>query len=148
MKVILLKDDKKLGKKNQIIDVADGYARNQLIPKGIALEATNENINNLKLKNQNEEKLELLHIEDAKKCKNIIESKTLIMHIKAGDTGRAFGSITSKEIADLIKTNFNIDVDKKKIELDDSIKNIGVYDINIKIYKTVVAVLKLKVENI
>lgn len=147
MKVILLKDDKKLGKKNQIIDIADGYARNQLIPKDIAIEATNENINNIKLKNKNLEKIEFENIVNAEKDKDIIESKTIVMHIKVGDTGRTFGSITSKEISDAIYSEFKLEVDKKKIELDDSIKNVGLYNINIRLHKQVRAILKLNVES-
>ncbi|MCQ2609432.1 MAG: 50S ribosomal protein L9 [Lachnospiraceae bacterium] len=147
MKVILLKDDRKIGKKNEIKEVADGFARNKLIPQGIALEATPENLNNIKLKIQNEDKLEAKKVEDAKIDKESIEKKEVTLKIKAGENGRTFGSITSKEIAESLKKDFNIDIDKKKIELEDSIKNVGVYDVKIRLHKDVVAILKVNVGN-
>lgn len=147
MKVILLKDDRKIGKKNEIKEVADGFARNKLIPQGIALEATPENLNNIKLKMQNEDKLEAKRVEDAKADKESIEKKEVTLKIKAGENGRTFGSITSKEIAESLKKDFNIDIDKKKIELDDSIKNVGVYNVKVRLHKDVVATLKVNIEN-
>lgn len=148
MKIILLKDDRKIGKKNEIKEVADGFARNKLIPAGIALEATPENLNNIKLKMQNEDKLEAKRVEDAKKDKEVIEKKQIVLKIKAGENGRTFGSITSKEIAESLKDNFNIDIDKKKIELDESIKNVGNYNVKIRLHKDVLAMLSVKVEEI
>lgn len=147
MQVILLKDDRKLGKKNEIITVADGFARNQLFKKGIAIEATPENLNNIKLKTQNEEKIEAAHIEEAKKQKENIEKKSVTLYIKAGGNGRTFGSITSKEIAESIKNAFNIDVDKKKIDIEEGIKNVGTYTVKIKLHRDVEANLKVQVES-
>lgn len=145
MKVVLLSDVKKLGKRSDIIEVSDGYARNMLIKKGVAVEATASNLNDLKLKLKNEEKIEKEKYDIAVSQKSIIESKEIMLKIKAGSNGKTFGSITSKEISDAIKLNFNIDVEKKKIEVDEAIKNIGVYDIKIKLHKDVEATLSLRV---
>lgn len=145
MKVVLLKDVKKLGKAGAIVEVNDGYARNMLIKQGIALEATATNLNDLKLKIKNEEKKEENLKNIANENKKLLESKTLNLYIKAGANGKTFGSITSKEISDGIKKLCNIDVDKKQIELDGSIKLVGNYEISIKLHKDIIATLKVVV---
>ena len=146
MKVVLLENIKKLGKKDEIVEVSDGYARNVLIAKNQALPATPTNLNNLKLKNKNEEKKEenLKNIAIADKEK--IEKGKITLSIKAGSNGKAFGSITSKEISDAIKENMNIDIDKKDILLDESIKNLGNYDVKVRLHKDIFATVKLQVK--
>lgn len=145
MKVVLLKDVKKLGKSGEIVEVNDGYARNMLIKQGIALEATATNLNDLKLKIKNEEKKEENLKNIASANKQLIESKTLNLYIKAGANGKTFGSITSKEISEGIKKMCDIDIDKKQVELDGSIKLVGNYDVPIKLHKDIIATLKLVV---
>lgn len=145
MKVVLLENIKKLGKKDEIIEVSDGYARNVLIPKKQGLPATPENLNNVKLKNKNEEKKEENLKNLAMKNKDIIESKKFPVSIKAGANGKTFGSITSKEISECIKNVASIDVDKKDILLDEGIKNIGTYDVKVRLYKDIIATIKVEV---
>lgn len=146
MKIVLLQDVKKLGKKDQIVEVSAGYARNMIIPKKFGVEATPENLNNLKLKNKNEEKKDENYRRIANATKNDIEKKLFVLKVKAGVNGKTFGSITSSEIADEIMKICNISIDKKDILLDESIKNIGLYDIKLKLYKEIVATIKLKVD--
>ena len=146
MKVVLLENIKKLGKKDVIVEVSDGYARNVLIAKGQALAATADNLNNLKLKNKNEEKKDENLRKIANENKNTLEKDKVVVGIKAGANGKTFGSITSKEIADAINNDFNINIDKKDVLLDESIKNVGTYDIRVKLYKDIVAILKLEVK--
>ena len=146
MKVVLLENIKKLGKKDEIVEVSDGYARNVLIAKGQALAATADNLNNLKLKNKNEEKKDENLRKIANENKNTLEKDKVVVGIKAGANGKTFGSITSKEIADAINNDFNINIDKKDVLLDESIKNVGTYDIRVKLYKDIIAILKLEVK--
>lgn len=146
MKVVLLENIKKLGKKDEIVEVSDGYARNVLIAKGQALAATADNLNNLKLKNKNEEKKDENLRKIANENKNTLEKDKVVVGIKAGANGKTFGSITSKEIADAINNDFNINIDKKDVLLDESIKNVGTYDVRVKLYKDIVAILKLEVK--
>ena len=146
MKIVLLENVKKLGKKDEIIEVSDGYARNVLIPKKLGLPATNENLNNVKLKNKNEEKKEENLRNIAEKNKTLLESKTFVLNIKAGANGKTFGSITSKEISENISKNTNIEIDKKDILLDESIKNIGSYDIKVRLHKDIIAITKVEVK--
>lgn len=139
MKIILLENVKKLGKKDEIIEVADGYARNVIIPKKLGIEATSANLNSVKLKNKNEEKkdenMRNIAMEDKKK----IEAATITLKIKAGANGKTFGSINSKEISDGIKESVNLDIDKKDIDLGEPIKNIGRYTVKVRLYKEVIA---------
>lgn len=146
MKIVLLENVKKLGKKDEIIEVSDGYARNVLIPKKLGLPATNVNLNNVKLKNKNEEKKEENLRNIAEKNKALLESKTFEVSIKAGANGKTFGSITSKEISETINKTANVDVDKKEILLDESIKNIGTYDVKVRLHKDIIAVIKVEVK--
>ena len=146
MKVVLLENIKKLGKKDEIVEVSDGYARNVLIAKGQALAATADNLNNLKLKNKNEEKKDENLRKLANDNKNTIEKDKLAVEIKAGANGKTFGSITSKEIADAINNSFKLEIDKKDVILDESIKNVGTYDVKVKLYKDIFAVIKLEVK--
>lgn len=146
MKVILLQDVKSLGKKDQIVDVADGYAKNGLIGKKLAVEATPKALNDLKLKNANNEKVAAQHLADAKAFAEEIKDKTVIVKLKCGEGGKTFGSVSSKEIADEAKKQFGIDLDKKKIQLPEAIKAIGSYEVNVKLHPQVAGMIKVKVE--
>ena len=148
MKIVLLENVKKLGKKDEIIEVSDGYARNVLIPKKLGLSATAENLNNVRLKNKNEEKKEENLRGIAEKNKELIEKEKFVVTIKAGANGKTFGSITSKEISDAIKNTANVEVDRKDILLDESIKNVGNYEIKVKLHKDIVAAIKVEVKEL
>lgn len=145
MEVILLQDVKALGKKGDLVKVNDGYARNFILPKKLGIEANAKNLNDLKLQKAAEVKKQKELLEEAKEFAKNIESKTLQLSIKSGEGGRTFGSISSKEIATALKSQFSIDVDKKKIQLSDPIKNIGMHTVQIKVHPQVNAELKIKV---
>jgi large subunit ribosomal protein L9 len=145
MKVILLENVKGVGKKDDIINANDGYARNYLLPKKLAVEANAKNLANLKSKQSSNA---FRRNEDKKKAEEIkekIEKIFLKIEVKAGENGKIFGGVTSKEISDELKKQYNIEVDKKKIELKETIKTIGVFDINIKLFEGVNANLKLTI---
>ncbi len=146
MKVILIQDVKKLGKSGEIIDVNDGYARNYIIPQKLGIEANNKNLNDLKLKKKNEEKIAKQQLEEAKELAEKIGQNTVTVKMKAGEGGKAFGSVSSKEIAEAAKAQCNIEIDKKKIQLAEAIKSFGMYEVDIKLHPQVTATLKLKVE--
>ncbi|HBH12475.1 MAG: 50S ribosomal protein L9 [Clostridiales bacterium 38_11] len=137
MKVILLMDDKSMGKKGDIIDAKDGYARNFLIPKGIAIEATKENLKHLEREKQKSLHHEEKVLEEAKLLAEQIESKSIEIKIKAGENGKLFGSVTTKEIAQEFKSQHNIEIDKKKIELKDPIKTVGTHEVLVKLHAEV-----------
>ena len=146
MKVILLEDFKSLGKKGEIVNVNDGYARNFILPKKLGLEATSKNLNDLKLQKQNDEKVAQEKLDAAKALAEEIKEKSITVKIQAGVEGRVFGSISSKEIALEAKKQLNMDIDKKKIIIPDAIKSLGTYNVNIKLHKDVMATLAVKVE--
>lgn len=146
MKVILLQDVKTLGKKDQVVEINDGYARNFIIPKKMGIEATGANMNNLKLQKANEAKIAQENLDKAKALAEKIAEITTVVKMKAGEGGRAFGSISSKEIAEETKKQHNIEIDKKKIVLPEAIKNFGTYEITVKLHAEVAAKLKVKVE--
>ena len=146
MKVILLEDVKSLGKKGEIVNVNDGYARNFILPKKLGLEATSKNLNDLKLQKQNDEKVAQEKLDAAKALAEEIKEKSITVKIRAGVEGKVFGSISSKEIATEAKKQLNMDIDKKKIVIPDAIKSLGTYNVNIKLHKDVTATLTVKVE--
>ena len=146
MKVILLEDVKSLGKKGEIVNVNDGYARNFILPKKLGLEATSKNLNDLKLQKQNDEKVAQEKLDAAKALAEEIKEKSITVKIQAGVEGKVFGSISSKEIATEAKKQLNMDIDKKKIVIPDAIKSLGTYNVNIKLNKDVTATLTVKVE--
>ena len=146
MKVILLEDVKSLGKKGEIVNVNDGYARNFILPKKLGLEATSKNLNDLKLQKQNDEKVAQEKLDAAKALAEEIKEKSITVKIQAGVEGKVFGSISSKEIATEAKKQLNMDIDKKKIVIPDAIKSLGTYNVNIKIHKDGTATLIVKVE--
>ena len=145
MKVILLEDVTSLGKKGQIVNVNDGYARNFILPKKLGLEATNKNLNDLKLQNANKEKLAQEALEAAQELAKKIEAGKIVVPIKVGEGGRTFGSISTKEIAIEVKKQMGYDIDKKKIQLKDAIKTLGTHIVPIKLHQKVVAELKVNV---
>lgn len=145
MKLILIKDVKNLGKKGEIINAKPGYARNFLIPKNVAIEATKENMATWEENRKEQEKIERENKAEALELKKKIESETLTLMAKAGEGGRLFGAITSNDIAKALKQEYKINIDKKKIELDENIKEAGMRDINIKLYPEVNATLKVNV---
>ncbi len=145
MDIILLEDVKTLGKKGQLVKVNDGYARNYILPKKLGLEATPKNLNELKLQKANEEKRLQEILEEAQSFAKEISEKSVEVKMKAGEGGRTFGSISTKEIATAAKEQLGFDIDKKKMQLADPIKNFGVYHVGIKLHPKVTAELKVKV---
>lgn len=145
MKIVLLDNVKKLGKKGEVVEVADGYARNVVIPKKLGVEATAANLNNLKLKNKNEEKKEENLRNLALKNKEVIEKLVIELKIKAGENGKTFGSITNKEIAEGIEKESKVVVDRKDVMLEEPIKSIGKYDVKVKLHKDIIATVKVSV---
>ena len=139
MKVILLQDVKSLGKKDQIVDVSDGYARNMLLPKKLGIEATSKNMNDLKLKKAHEDKVAAEVLAEAQALAAQMENESVTMSIKMGENGRTFGSISSKEIAEAIKEQLGHDIDKKKIVMKDAIKAPGTRTVGIKLHSKVTA---------
>ena len=146
MKIVLLEDVKSLGKKGEIVEVAEGYARNFILPKKKGVEATSSNLNTLKLQKANAEKIEKENIEAAKALAEKLNESSISLKIKGGEGGRTFGSVTSKEIAAALKSQLDLDVDKKKIMLGETIKTFGTHDVDIIIYKGINAKLKVKVD--
>ncbi len=145
MKIILLQDEKKLGRKGDIIEASDGYARNYILPKKIGVEATPQNLNDLKLKKANESRIAQEQLEAAQKLAEELESRQITVKIKAGEGGKAFGSVSSKEMAAAYKEQHNMDIDKKKIQLPESIKNFGTYQVSVKLHPKVTGTLTVKV---
>ena len=148
MKGILLQDEKKLGKKGDVVEVSEGYARNYVLPKKIGVEATSKNLNDLKLQKANADKVALEQLNDAKALAAVLAEKTVEVKMKAGEGGRAFGSVSSKEIAAECKAQHGIEIDKKKIVLPEALKNFGMYEVNVKLHPQVTAVLKVHVSEI
>lgn len=146
MKIILLQDVKSVGKKGDIIDANDGYARNFLIPKKMGVPANAENMNNLKLQKSNEAKIAQEQLDEAQRFAKELETKEVVLSIKAGEGGKTFGSVSSKEIANAYKEQCGVTIDKKKIQLPESIKNFGVYEVKIKLHPKVTGTLKVKVK--
>lgn len=145
MKVILLQDVKSLGKKGEIVNVSDGYARNFVLPRKLGVEANSSNMNDLKLQKANADKVAQEQLEKAKELAVQLETKEVVLAMKAGEGGRAFGSVSSKEIAAAAKSQCGLEIDKKKIQLPEAIKALGVYEVNIKLHSKVTGKLKVKV---
>lgn len=145
MKVILLQDVKALGKKGEVVEVSEGYARNMLLKKGIGKEATGQNMNDLKLQKANAEKLAREALEAAQALAKEMEGKSVKIAVKTGEGGRVFGSVSSKEIAEEIKKQLGYDVDKKKIQLDNPIKALGVTNVSVKLHTKVTAEIGVRV---
>ena len=145
MKVILTEDGKSLGKKGEILEVSDGYARNFILKKKKGLEANSRNLNDLKLKKANEDKIAQEQYEAAKELGKEIEAGKIEVSIKTGEGGKAFGSVSSKEIAAEVKSQMELDIDKKKIQLKEPIKTLGTHTVSIRLHPKVTADLKVVV---
>ena len=144
MKVILLKDIKSVGKKGDVINAADGYARNFLFPRQLAQEATDANMHILNKKDENVRKKKTAEIEEAQKLANEIKDKVVKIIGKAGENGKLFGAITTKDIATALNKQYNLEIDKKKI-VADTIKLLGTYDVEVKIYPEISTKIKVLV---
>ena len=146
MKVILLQDVKSLGKKGDIVEVNPGYARNFVLPKKLGVEATPQAMNELKLKNQNDAKVAAENLAEAKALGAKLSESSVTAEIKMGEGGRAFGSVSSKEISEQLKKQLNLAIDKKKIQLKDPIKGVGSYKVAVKLHPEVTAELLVHVK--
>ena len=146
MKVILTADVKSLGKKGEIVDVSDGYARNMLLPKKLGVEANSKNINDLKLQKANEDKVAKEILEQARALAADIAEKSITVSIKVGEGGKTFGSVSSKEIAEAAKAQIDLELDKKKIQLSSPIRTLGVTMVPVKLHPKVTAELKVHVK--
>lgn len=148
MKVILLEDVRSLGKKGEIVEVSDAYARNVLFKKKQGVEATGKNMNDLKLQKANQEKVAAENLAAAKELAGKLEKASVTLKVKVGEGGKLFGSISSKEIAEAVKEQLGYEIDKKKILLTSPIKSVGSMDVAIKLHTKVTAELKVKVEGL
>lgn len=146
MKVILKKDVKSLGKKGQVCEVSDGYARNFLFPRELAVEATTGNLNDLASKKANEQRKKEKEKQEAQELAAKLNSITLEMLTKTGEGGRLFGSVTNKEIAEALKAKYKIDIDKRKIELKEPIKALGTFNVQAKLHPEVSAQFQVQVK--
>lgn len=145
MEVVLLEDVKTLGKKGQIVKINDGYARNFVLPKKLGIEATPKNLNDLKLQKQNAEKIAAEQLAEAKAFAAKLEELSVTVSIKAGEGGRIFGSVSTKEIAKAAADQLKLEIDKKKMVLPEPIKSLGVTEVPIKLHKDVTGKLRVKV---
>ncbi len=148
MEVIFVKDLKGQGKAGDRKNISDGYAKNFLIPKGYAVEATAANLNNLKGKKDSEAFKKQQELENAQMLKEKLDTITVTLKAKAGDNGKIFGSVTSKDISECLSKQYSLAVDKKKIVLPDGIKEIGTFNIDVKLYPSVIGKIKLNVEKL
>ena len=146
MKVILLEDVKSLGKKGQIVNVSGGYARNMILPKKLGVEATSRNLNDLKLRKANEEKVAQENLDAARAFAEELSTKEVILTLKVGEGGRTFGSVSSKEISEAAKKQLNLDIDKKKLQLESPIRNLGVTNVPVRLHPKVTGSLKVWVK--
>ena len=146
MKVILLEDVKSLGKKGEIVNVSDGYARNMILPKKLGVEATSKNLNDLKLRKANEEKVAQENLDAAKAFAEELSTKEVILTLKVGEGGRTFGSVSSKEISEAAKKQLNLEIDKKKLQLENPIRNLGVTNVPVRLHPKVTGSLKVWVK--
>lgn len=146
MKIILLEDVKALGKKGDIVNVSDGYARNMILPKKLGVEATGKNMNDLKLQNQHADKVAKENLEAAKALAEEISTKQVTVKIKTGEGGRTFGAVSTKEISAAAKQQLDLELDKKKMQLEDGgLRTLGIHEVTIKLHPKVTATLKVKV---
>lgn len=145
MKVILLSDVKSLGKKGEIVNASDSYARNVLFAKKLAVEANSKNLNDLKLQNQHKEKVEEENLEMAKELAKKLEGLKVEVKIKTGEGGRTFGSVSTKEISMAVKNQLQLEIDKKKMQLSEPIKSLGMYEVPIRLHSKVTGILKVHV---
>ena len=146
MKVILLEDVKSLGKKGEIVNVNDGYARNMILPKKLGVEATPKNLNDLKLQKANAEKVAQENLEAAQAFAKELESKEVILTLKVGEGGKTFGSVSTKEISEAAKSQLQLEIDKKKLVLPNPIRSLGVTQVPVRLHPKVTGSLKVWVK--
>ena len=146
LKVILTEDVKKLGKKGELVDASDGYARNFLVPRGMAVEATSARLQEWKRKRKSEETKEEKLRQDAEETRKHLQGKQIKIHVSCGETGKLFGSVTNANIADAVKGQMKVNVDKKDIKMGESIKNTGRYPFIIKLYPGIEVEMIAKVD--
>lgn len=146
MKVILLEDVKSLGKKGEIVNVSDGYARNMILPKKLGVEATPKNLNDLKLQKANAEKVAQENLEAARAFAKELENRQVTLTLKVGENGKTFGSVSAKEISDAVKTQLGMDIDKKKLVIPSPIRDLGTVDVAVKLHPQVTGSLKVLVK--
>ena len=145
MEVVLLEDVKALGKKGQIVKVNDGYARNFILPKKLGIEATSKNLNDLKMQKANADKIAAEQLQAAKDLAADLAEKSITLSIKAGEGGKAFGSVSSKEITKAIQDQLGMEIDKKKLVLPEPLKTFGTHEVPIKLHRDVTGKLAVKV---
>ena len=145
MKVILLEDVKSLGKKGQVVEVSDGYGKNFILKKKLGVEATSANMNDLKLQKAQEEKRARQQLEAAQNLAKVLEEKSVVISMKAGEGGRAFGCVSSKEIAAAYQEQCGMEIDKKKIQLPEAIRTFGTHEVSVKLHPQVTGKLYVKV---
>ncbi len=146
MEIVLLEDVKALGKKGQIVKVSDGYARNFILPKKLGVEATPKNLNELKLQKANAEKIAAQQLSEAKELGEKLSQSSVTLAIKAGENGKAFGSVSGKEIARAVSEQLGLELDKKKLVLPEPLKTLGVHQVPVKLHRDVTAQLTVKIE--
>ena len=145
MKVILLEDVKSLGKKGEVVNVSDGYARNMILPKKLGVEATPKNLNDLKLQKANDAKIAQEHLDAARAFAKELEDKQVTLTLKVGEGGKTFGSVSAKEIAEAAKEQLGLEIDKKKLQLPGAIRELGTTDVPVKLHAKVTGKLKVVV---
>ena len=145
MEIVLLEDVKALGKKGQIVKVNDGYARNFILPKKLGIEATSKNLNDLKLQKANADRIAAEQLQAAKDQAALLAEKSVTLSIKAGEGGKAFGSVSSKEVAKAITDQLGLEIDKKKLIMPEPLKTFGTHEVPIKLHKDVTGKLAVKV---
>ncbi len=148
MKVILLQDVKAQGKKGDVINVSDGYANNFLLKKGLAVPANHDNMNKLNNEKSAQAHRREVELQNARDMKNQIQEKTVSLQAKAGDGGRLFGSVTTMDIAEAVKKELKVEIDKRKLNLKDSIKSIGNYTVEAKLHPEVVATFTVQIKEL
>ena len=145
MKIILLQDVKSLGKKGQMVEVNNGYARNYILPKNLGVEATSKNVNDLKLQKAHQDKIAAEQLKEAQELAAALSEKSIQVDMKVGEGGKTFGAISTKEIAAAAKEQLGYELDKKKISVDEPIKSLGSHNVKIKLHPKVTAQLVVKV---
>ncbi len=145
MQIVLLEDVKSLGKKGEIVKVNEGYARNFILPKKLGVEATPKNLNDLKLKKANEEKVAAQQLAAAKELGGKLEKSSVTLSIKAGENGKAFGSVSGKEISKAVQEQLGLEIDKKKLVLAEPLKTFGTHEVPVKLHRDVTVKLAVKV---
>lgn len=145
MKVILQKDVKNIGRKGEVVEVAEGYGRNYLIPRGLALEASAGNLRKAQFQKETESNKVARELKDAEKISDKIKAQELLVSARVGEGGKLFGSVTTQELADQLRRQFSVEIDKRRIDLKEPIKSLGTYSVTVKVHPQVHVPIKVKV---